>query len=164
MKSKLLVITSILFFGAGFYSCSNPGTLVLSDSDKAAITKATTEINQAFNRTKDFKAYVNDYYAEDATILYPNSDAIKGRQGILEALSAYGTDLNVVPAMIEIEGRGDLAYVIGNVKMESNTGKEIDHGKYLEIWKKQKDGRWQVVYDIYNTSIPVPAPESKPLQ
>lgn len=153
---------SIWSFVAGFYSCSNPGTLGLSDSDKAAISKATTEINQAFNRTKDFKAYVNDYYSEDATILYPNSVAIKGRQGILAFLSTYGTDINVLPTLINIEGRGDLAYVIGNVKMESNNGTEMDHGKYVEIWKKQKDGRWQVVVDIFNTSVPVPEPESKP--
>ena len=141
----------------GFTSCTKTLTSTLSEADKAAITKAATEINQAFNKTKDYKAYVNSYYAEDAIILYPNSDAVKGRDAIKAAFSTLGTDLNVTPTILDINGKEDLAYVYGTVKMETNAGVELDHGKYMEIWKKQADGKWQVIYDIFNTSVPMAA-------
>ena len=146
----LLMVTAMF----GFTSCSDNKTASLSEGDKAEISKAITDINQAFNDTKDYKAYVNAYYAEDATVLYPNREAVKGRDAIMAMFSGYGTDINVTPTVLEINGRGDLAYVYGTVIMETNTRAELDHGKYIEIWKKQEDGKWQVIYDIFNTSVP----------
>ena len=157
-------ITYILFFSLFVMvlaSCTPSGPASLSESEKAAIAKASAEINKAFNETKDFKAYVRDYYAEDATILYPNSDAIKGREAITAALSGFGSDLNVTPTVLDVNGSNDLAYVYGTVKMETNAKVEIDHGKYIEVWKKQKDGKWQVIYDIFNTSVPMAADTTK---
>ena len=156
-----LTFISFVLVAMSFYSCSNSKTGDLSEADKAAITKATADINQAFNQSKDYNAYVNDYYAEDATILYPNSDAIKGREAILAALSAFGTDMNVAPTVVDVNGKDDLAYVYGTVKMETNAKVEIESGKYIEIWKKQKDGRWQVIYDMFNTSTPIAADTAK---
>jgi ketosteroid isomerase-like protein len=161
MKKTLLSLISVVIVAMALISCTNNKSAALSDADKAAITKSATEINQAFNSTKDFKAYVNSYYAEDATILYPNSDAVKGREAIIAAMSAFGSDLNVTPTILDINGKDDLAYVVGTVNMVTNAGVEIDHGKYVEIWKKQADGRWQVIYDIFNSSVPPVADTAK---
>ena len=155
MKRIILSLVSIVMLLASFTSCTKPESSVLSDADKAAITKAATDINQAFNSTKDYKAYVNSYYAENATVLYPNTDAVKGRDAIMAAFSTFGSDINVTPTLQDINGKDDLAYVYGNVKMETNAGVELDHGKYIEIWQKQKDGKWQVIYDIFNSSVPM---------
>ena len=36
-------------------------------------------------------------------------------------------------------------------------GKPVtDRGKYVEAWKKQADGAWKVVEDIYNSDLPAP--------
>jgi ketosteroid isomerase-like protein len=32
-----------------------------------------------------------------------------------------------------------------------------DTGKFLEVWKKQADGKWKCVADTYNSDLPVPA-------
>jgi ketosteroid isomerase-like protein len=161
MKKNLLSVVLIVLLATSFTSCTMSGGSVLSEADKAAISKATNDINQAFNATKDYKAYANAYYAEDATILYPNSEAVKGRDAIIANLSNFGSTMNVFPTILDINGKDDLAYVYGTVKMETDVRVELDHGKYLEIWKKQKDGRWQVIYDIYNTSIPMAADTTK---
>jgi ketosteroid isomerase-like protein len=157
MKKIILSLVSIVLLSTSFTSCTTSVPSVLSEADKTAISKATTEINQAFNATKDYKAYANAYYTEDATVLYPNSDAVIGRDAIIVALSNFGTTMNVYPTIVDINGKDDLAYVYGTVKMETDAKVELDRGKYLEIWKKQKDGKWQVIYDIYNTSIPMAA-------
>jgi hypothetical protein len=28
----------------------------------------------------------------------------------------------------------------------------------VEIWKKQRDGSWKVIVDIFNSDVPAPAP------
>jgi len=157
MKKIVITFIAVTTIVAGFISCTKSGSSTLSEADKATIAKSATEINEAFNTSKDYKAYANSYYAEDATVLYPNADAIKGRQAIISLLSTYGTDINVTPTILDVNGSADLAYVYGTVKMETNAKVELDRGKYIEIWKKQKDGRWQVIYDIFNTSVPMAA-------
>jgi ketosteroid isomerase-like protein len=161
MKKNMLLIVSIVLLVTSFTSCTNSGSSILSEADKAAITKATTDINQAFNATKDYRAYVNAYYAKDATVLYPNSEAIKGRDAIIANFSLFGSTMNVFPIIRDIDGKDDLAYVYGTVKMITDAGVELDHGKYLEIWEKQNDHKWQVIYDIYNTSVPMVADTTK---
>jgi hypothetical protein len=33
-----------------------------------------------------------------------------------------------------------------------------DQGKRLEVWRKQADGKWKVVADIFNSDLAAPAP------
>jgi ketosteroid isomerase-like protein len=42
-------------------------------------------------------------------------------------------------------------------------GKPVtDNGKFVEVWKKQSDGKWKCVADTYNSDLPVvPAGKSK---
>jgi len=37
-----------------------------------------------------------------------------------------------------------------------------DHGKYATIWRKQTDGSWKVVVDIFNSDVEMPMPSSAP--
>ena len=59
---------------------------------------------------------------------------------------------------IEIDGRGDLAYVRGTYAMTivGTDGHEVgkDHGKYVEIRRRQPDGKWLIVVDMYNSDVP----------
>jgi ketosteroid isomerase-like protein len=44
--------------------------------------------------------------------------------------------------------------------MKDPDGKPMkDRGKFIEVWKKQADGKWKVVADMFNSDIPLPAPE-----
>jgi ketosteroid isomerase-like protein len=52
---------------------------------------------------------------------------------------------------------GDLAYTSGvyQSKLKGASGKgSVDKGKYLTVWKKQADGSWKVLFDIFNTDLP----------
>jgi len=33
-----------------------------------------------------------------------------------------------------------------------------DKGKYVTVYRKQPDGKWKVVADIFNSDLPAPAP------
>jgi hypothetical protein len=55
-----------------------------------------------------------------------------------------------------VEGRGDLAVIVGNYRLNV-TPKEAgatplptENGKYMQIMRKQADGSWKIAYDMWN--------------
>jgi ketosteroid isomerase-like protein len=58
---------------------------------------------------------------------------------------------------VEVARSGDLAYAIGTytLTMKDSQGKPIaDRGKFMEVWKRQPDGKWKAVADTYNSDLP----------
>src|SRR6266704_705545 len=64
-------------------------------------------------------------------------------------------------AAIDINGRGDLAYVRGTYQVVYLAG-ATDHGKFLEVRRGGKDGRWLIIADIFNSDLPPAAPVAAP--
>jgi ketosteroid isomerase-like protein len=65
-----------------------------------------------------------------------------------------GFSLHFAPTLIEVADSKDLAYDIGTfeLKLNDETGKSMTiPGKYVVVWKKQKNGQWEVEADIFNT-------------
>lgn len=57
----------------------------------------------------------------------------------------------------EVSRSGDLGYADGVYKMKSKDAKGNDYhetGKYTEIWKKQANGSWKCISDIWNADPP----------
>ena len=57
-----------------------------------------------------------------------------------------------------IEGRGDLAYNQGHYRFTAVPKAKgvpgvADEGKFLEILKKQPDGSWKYVLDMYSSNL-----------
>ncbi len=135
-------------------SCQTAPQNSFTDADRDMIRKTAGDAVLGFKESKDLDAYVNAYYAEDASILMANSEAVKGRQNIRDYLKAMG-EFNIDFTIAEIDGNNDLAYVYGNYSMELKTMGMKDRGKYLEVWRKQADGGWRAVFDMANTSVPL---------
>ena len=61
---------------------------------------------------------------------------------------------------VEVDGAGDIAYVYGTfsmILMLPDVEEPVpDAGKYIEIWRRQADGSWKIVMDIFNSDLPVP--------
>jgi len=66
----------------------------------------------------------------------------------------------------EVDGRGDLAFVRSSYRMTMEIpgapGPVTDEGKFVEIRRKQADGRWLVAVDIFNSNLPPPPPPPAP--
>jgi uncharacterized protein (TIGR02246 family) len=121
--------------------------------------------------TKDLDATVA-YYTDDATVLPPNTPVATGKQAIRDVwtpLVAPGVDTAWQVTKVEVSHSGDLGYVVGvyQITMKDPQGNPAtEHGKLVEVWKKQPDGKWKCVADIFNSDQPaaVPAlPEKKKL-
>ena len=57
----------------------------------------------------------------------------------------------------DVAKSGELGYTSGTYQFSfvDPSGKTIsDNGKYVTVWKKQMDGSWKVLLDIFNTDLP----------
>jgi uncharacterized protein (TIGR02246 family) len=99
-------------------------------------------------------------YTDDATMVPPDGELVKGRQAIGEfytKLIQMGMK-DIVLTTIEVGGSGDIVYEIGKTRVRIQPeGQEaiLDSTKYLVIWKRQTDGTLKVHVDIWNVSTPV---------
>jgi ketosteroid isomerase-like protein len=53
---------------------------------------------------------------------------------------------------------GGLAARSGTYIVLDKDQKEVEHGKWLELWKKGADGKWLMVRDMWNSDDPPPPP------
>lgn len=137
---------------------SGDGPARLSASDIAGIQGADSTFVAAANAGNlDALAAV---YASDAVLLPPNRPPQKGREAIRNFwggfLKAYTVRFEI--GSHTIEGRGDLAYNVGHYKFtavpkeKANPG-VADEGKFVEILKKQPDGSWKYLVDMYSSNL-----------
>jgi uncharacterized protein (TIGR02246 family) len=103
------------------------------------------------------------YYSDDASLLPPNAPIATGKQAIRTVWAALLSPDATVSWQVtkaEVARSGELAYVTGvyQITPKNPQGKsQADRGKLLEVWKKQADGKWKTVADIFNSDLPVPA-------
>jgi len=101
--------------------------------------------------------------ADDASVLPSNAPIATGHDAIRQLFSGFfampSLQMEWQATKAEVAKSGELGYTTGAYKMtfKDAAGKPgEDHGKYVTIWKKQKDGTWKVAYDIFNSDVPPP--------
>lgn len=99
----------------------------------------------------------------DGSVLAPNAPIATGHEAIKKLFSGFFAlpDLKISwqPLRAQVSRSGDMGYTSGAYQMTFNdaSGKPItDKGKYATVWKKQADGSWKVLLDIFNTDLPPP--------
>lgn len=127
-------------------------------ADEAAL-KAADEAWSKAAASKDVDKTVS-YYTNDAVVLPPNSPAITGKEPIRamwkSMIEPAGASISWKVTKVEVSKSGELGYVTGTYEMvDMSTGKPVnDRGKYLEVWKKQADGSWKCVVDMFSSDLP----------
>ena len=128
----------------------------MGEEVRKAIEKVNLEFGEGFRRGD--AAAVAALYTDDAVLLPPNSEIIRGRQGIekfwREAIQKGLKD--VVMTTVELSVSGDTIHVIGNytVKIREKGQKLVEEkGKYLIIGKRTAAG-WKAHRDIWNSNMP----------
>lgn len=136
----------------------------LSKADEASIRSVSDEFSRSFV-SGDWDAMMN-LYTEDAILMPPGGPSVAGRTAIREFLAAFPKVTEMSFDLNEVDGRSDLAYVRGSYRMTIEIpgapGPVVDEGKFIEIRRKQTDGRWLIAADIFNSSLPPPPPPPAP--
>jgi len=126
------------------------------DADAKALTKLDDEWSKAA-ATKDAER-VASFYAEDAVAYPPNEPVAVGRTAAKKVWASYFADksfsISWKTVYAEVAKSGELGFTAGTYE-DSFTGpdgkKVTEKGKYLCTWKKQKDGTWKAVHDMWNS-------------
>jgi ketosteroid isomerase-like protein len=146
---------------------------LLSITIVGAATAADTKIEQTLRDldaqwsaaagAKDLDKTVS-FYSADAIAMPPNASAARTKEAIRklwrDLIASPGFVISWKATKIEVAKSGDLACLSGTYEFAMNdaSGKPVnDHGKYVEVWEKQADGKWKCGTDIWNSDLPVSA-------
>ena len=153
MKTKALLIALTLAFAAVGICLADP-----------TIEKALRDLDDQFSKAaaaKDIDKTVS-FYSDDAVVMPPNGPAATTKEAIRTLWKDFLTDMTISwdTSKVEVAKSGDIGYTSGSyiVTGSDPSGTPAkDRGKYLEVWKKQADGTWKCVMDIWNSDLPVAA-------
>jgi ketosteroid isomerase-like protein len=159
MHSLLSIISLLIILTVG---------MVPSSAQKArsktedAVRAADQEWLRVF-AAKDLEKSVA-FCTDDGSVLAPNVPIATGKEAIRKLFSGFFAlpNLNISwqPAKVQVAKSGELGYTSGTYQMSFNdaSGKLIsDRGKYVTVWKRQGDGSWKVLLDIFNSDLPMAA-------
>lgn len=159
---RVSILGFVLLLLAFSTACQKQATGDARGSDEAALRSLDDEWARAI-AARDVEK-TTSYYSDDAILMLPNIPTLTGKEPIralwksmLESPTFSG---GWKATKVEVARAGDLAYISGNYEFteQDDNGKPItDKGKYVEIWRKQADGSWKCVADMFNSDLPAGA-------
>lgn len=92
--------------------------------------------------SKAFKSYV----AEDAVLMRDGNSPFFGKKAVVDFLK---TEKNTIkyPKRRSFVEAANLAYVYGPYSMTDKSGKQVEHGNFIQVWRL-RNGRWQIAVDM----------------
>jgi ketosteroid isomerase-like protein len=94
-------------------------------------------------------------YMKDGAVMPTNNEPIRGTEAIAKFWqSALASGVSAIELKtLEVYGQGMTATEVGDYVLRDKAGKELDHGKYIVIWRHQ-DGQWKLLRDMFSTNLP----------
>ena len=154
MKTLFPILTTLLVLAVN--GCASQ---VDVEAERAALRQADAEHYKAA-AAKDVERMVS-MYADGASMFPPNGASITGTEGVRKFASEFtalpGFAISFSPAQVEVSEGGDMGYTLSTYEY-SFTGPDgqpvSDRGRDFHVWRKQPDGSWKVVIDIWNSEQP----------
>lgn len=126
-----------------------------ANADEKAVRAQAAAWSKAME-ARDAAKFV-EFYAPEARVLPPNAPAVSGKAALLDYWKKFmatpGMQGSFGPDKVVVSKSGDLAYETGTYSVTMNDAKgkpEHETGKYLVVWRKQADGKWKVVADMFS--------------
>ena len=162
MKKVLFPLFAVILFAA----CNNNSQPAdhQNSSDSSSAVAAILHADSAWSKASEAKSAEGwlSYYSDDAIMMPPNEkvciDKASRETSVKNMFAVPGMSLAFQTTKAEASHSGDLGYAVGVYQWSSKDEKGNDYhetGKYSETWKKQSDGSWKCVADIWNADPPV---------
>lgn len=152
---------SLLVLGM-LVGCSSQPAVDL-DAERNALMSADRAWAEAYAASESPADVFAGQVTDNAVLLPPDAPLAQGTEAIRAAISGLeampGFSVTWSPAAAEVGSGGDLGFTRGtyHIEVDGPDGPLAIDGKYLTIWRKQPDGMWKVVADMFNADGP-PAP------
>ena len=146
-------------------SDSASGVAATASADAGAVRQAIDAANERFEQAverNDTTTALAANYADDAIVMPQGTEAWRGRDAIQKGFVGMNKQMPIKDMDLKTDDvtvGGDLAVETGTYEMtmQPSGGKEMkDKGKYVVVWKRQPDGSWKIVRDIFNSDNPPP--------
>jgi ketosteroid isomerase-like protein len=143
---KMWVIAALLILAVECYAAKKS-----IDSERQAIAKAESDFEKA-RAEKGLEGWLSYFADETADFVRgaPFTFTKEEMRTHLQKSFDPADQLTWKPVKIDVADSGDLAYSLGTWQLKGKNPKGEDvtqTGKYLTVWRKQKDGSWKVVAD-----------------
>jgi steroid delta-isomerase len=130
---------------------------------RAALESASRALDAALQ--KDDAEGVMAHVAEDVVMMPPGEAPVLGKAAMrawYEGFLAGYETVSLAFSEREVMMDGDLAVLQGRHEwtLAPRPGGDpfTDVGSYLQVWRRQPDGRWLFAREIWNSAAPPPAP------
>ncbi len=173
MRKLFLLLPAVAMV---FIACNNQGKVaqlqktidslrMALTADQSSAVNAIIKTDSAWSASSEKKSVEGwlGFYSADAIMMPPGenicTDAASREASIKNMFATPGIELNFHSTKVEVARSGELGYADGVYLMKSKDAKGNNYretGKYCEIWKKQADGSWKCISDIWNAD-PQPA-------
>ena len=143
-------------------------TVLLGGCSEATVNREA-EARELMQLSRDWSSMVGagdleasiELWADDAVMLPPDMPVLSGkaaiREYVLGAASIPGFKISWEPESAHVSKSGDMAYLIERnvIEVDGENGEKIEtHGKVVTVWRKDSDGQWKNVVDMWNSAPP----------
>lgn len=153
----------IFIISSGVLLCAcdmSPG--VDLEAERASLRQADADYSEAA-AAKDIERWAS-WYVADATMYPPNGSAVTG----IDAIQEFGVEFSGMPdfaasfdpVKVEVSVDGDMGYTLNDyvITITGPDGNPVtEQGPDFHVWRKQADGSWKIVIDIWNSENPMPS-------
>ena len=152
IRTGIAIVTVSIVFAQTQNQIGVPNVSEALVDVRRAIDKGNAQWSEGW--AKGEAALVAAIFADDGVQLTGNGKIFKGPQQISEhqkaAMQSVDPNVTVTVTTGTVWLDGDTAYETGKYKYEyKEKGKpDIDEGRYVTVWKHQKDGSWKLAMDM----------------
>lgn len=156
----------ILPFALAFHflsACAKP-PVVDTEGARTALRQADSAYSRA-GVAKDRATFVA-LYAPDAVMYPPGEETVTGIDAIGKFLDGPFADTSFTavfhPMTVDVSTDGTLGYTLNAAQLSSRAtdGKRTtERARDFHVWRKQPDGSWKLVIDIWNAEPPAAPPK-----
>jgi ketosteroid isomerase-like protein len=159
-KTFIILLSGIIYLTA----CNNQTTSVDStktngNSDSLAAIAALEQADIAWDSLSALNSADGwlSFYTDDAIMMPPGEkiclDKASRAVSIKNMFAMPGAKMRFQATKVEVSKSADLGYSTGVYQFayKDAAGKVLNEtGKFCETWKKQSDGKWKCIVDIWN--------------
>jgi ketosteroid isomerase-like protein len=142
-------------FVVALAACAAEPPSIDTEAEEAELMRISREWSEVAG-SGDLDATVA-YWADDAVMMPPGMPPLKGKKAILEFIEASGSipgsAIRWEPLEAHVSPSGDFAYLLerNEISFQDSTGVQVtEWNKVVTVWRKQADGSWKNVLDIWN--------------
>ena len=156
--SKIINNTfSIFYIFLFIISCESKSTFDINKA-RVHIDKQNKKYMEFYNNGD--ASGVADLHMDDALVMPPNIDMVKGKESIKKAISdeISAGATNLVFTTLDMYGNEEYVTEVGRFSLNVKNEGEIvmtDSGKYIVLWEQVSKNNWLMKADIWNSDLPI---------